>query len=263
MFRTFRRKPAQRDESPPPLRKSPSLPELTSQGIPWPKDLVDLDAIRAQPSTPPPPPPAQQGAAKTSLNSPEPIPWHKPFRALSNTDLARPQASAAANGSASISALYMSPAAPTQFNIMVRAPLFSAPFVPLSAGPLPHATTQVAGAQGTGKTSLLRLLLDSADIAPGASGAQRAALERFLRGAPRRTHDPQSVAVELAESRFERVLLSVTDTPGLDLRAGRELTLERQVSALVRRLDQAFAETMSEVRVGAGLARAGADAARA
>lgn len=45
---SFRRKP-KKPEEPPPIRTSPSLPDLkdTVQGtIPWPEDLVDVDAIR-------------------------------------------------------------------------------------------------------------------------------------------------------------------------------------------------------------------------
>ncbi|KAI0036458.1 hypothetical protein K488DRAFT_41108 [Vararia minispora EC-137] len=247
----FRRsKKVPKEEAPPPLRTSPSLPELSSQGIPWPEDLVDIAAIRA---TPPPPPATQQGAAKTSLNSPEPIPWHKPFRTLSTTS-DKPDSSlpaSAANGMTTISALYMS-AQPAHFEGRARRATDSpAPTARPSIHRRPRAAPpqfniMVAGGQGTGKTSLLRLLLDTADISPGASADQRSALERFLRGAPRRTQEIHSVTVEIAESRFERVLLSVTDTPGLDLRLGRELTLERQVSGLVRRLDDAFADTMSE-----------------
>ena len=100
---------------------------------------------------------------------------------------------------------------------------------------------------GTGKTSLLRLLLETADLSPAATNDQRAALDRFLRGPPRTTNAIETACVEICESRFDRVLLSVTDTPGLDLRPGRELTLEWQVSAIVRSLDDAFADTMSEV----------------
>lgn len=44
---SFRRKPKKHEE-PPPIPTSPSLPDLkkTVQEIPWPEDLVDVDAIR-------------------------------------------------------------------------------------------------------------------------------------------------------------------------------------------------------------------------
>jgi hypothetical protein len=47
---SFRRKP-KKPEEPPPIRSSPSLPDLknTVQGnIPWPEDLVDVAAIRKE-----------------------------------------------------------------------------------------------------------------------------------------------------------------------------------------------------------------------
>lgn len=76
---TFRRKPKPEPDSP-RIRKSPSLPEVNSQGIPWPEDLVDINVIRQEPLPDTVPP---QGAAKTSFqgeNPNVPIPFHKPFR---------------------------------------------------------------------------------------------------------------------------------------------------------------------------------------
>ena len=76
---SFRRKSKQEPESP-RIRTSPSLPELNSQGIPWPEDLVDINAIRQEPVPEAVP---TQGAAKTSFQGPHPdvpIPFHKPFR---------------------------------------------------------------------------------------------------------------------------------------------------------------------------------------
>lgn len=106
---------------------------------------------------------------------------------------------------------------------------------------------QVCGAKGSGKTSLLRLILDSADLSPSATHDQRAAVERFLRGAPKSTEHMDAVCVEIAESRTERVLLSVVDTPGFDFEEGRELRLERQVGEVMKYVDTLYAETMGEV----------------
>lgn len=74
---SFRRKPRTQEQDTPRIRTSPSLPELTSQGIPWPENLVDVAAIRSPQSEIP-----QRGAARTSLtgNDYAPIPFHKPFR---------------------------------------------------------------------------------------------------------------------------------------------------------------------------------------
>ena len=75
---SFRRKPQQ----PPPepaIRTSPSLPELSAQGIPWPSNLVDLSQLPPaieQPASPP------RGAAKTSFSADVRgghVPFHKPW----------------------------------------------------------------------------------------------------------------------------------------------------------------------------------------
>jgi septin family protein len=106
---------------------------------------------------------------------------------------------------------------------------------------------QVVGAQGTGKTSLLRLLLDTADISSAATAEQRTSFDRFMRGGIKATPRIQSATIDIHESRFDRVLLSVIDTPGLDFEPGRELKLERQVSNIMKYLDGLYADTMSEV----------------
>ena len=74
---SFRRKP-KTDEDVPRIRTSPSLPELNSQGIPWPEDLVDIDAIRQSPPSDLP----LQGATKASFRGIDHVPilFHKPFR---------------------------------------------------------------------------------------------------------------------------------------------------------------------------------------
>lgn len=74
---SFRRKPKKADEDqngPPFIRTSPSLPELSAQGIPWPSNLVDLSQL--PPEAPPP-----RGAAKTSFSADvaQPVPFHKPW----------------------------------------------------------------------------------------------------------------------------------------------------------------------------------------
>ena len=73
-------------------------------------------------------------------------------------------------------------------------------------------------------------------------------MDRFLRGPPKRTDAIQTACVEICESKYDRLLLSVIDTPGLDFQEGHELKLERQVSTIVKYLDSQFADTLSEVR---------------
>ncbi|EIW59457.1 uncharacterized protein TRAVEDRAFT_46763 [Trametes versicolor FP-101664 SS1] len=231
---SFRRKPQKPADNggPPFIRTSPSLPELSAQGIPWPSNLVDVSEL---PQDEPPPP---RGAAKTSFSAARgTVPFHKPWTS--------PGKAAESNGTGPISSLYMShpPSAfesrkgslqgrtrpsqrrarnPTTFNLMV------------------------AGGQGTGKTSLLRLLLDTADISPTATADQKAAMARFLRGTPKQTEQIQTACVEICESKYDRLLFSVIDTPGLDFREGHELKLDRQVSSIVKYLDSQFSDTLNE-----------------
>lgn len=85
------------------VRMSPSLPEMSTQGIPWPSDLVDVAAIRQSP----PPDRPTQGATKTSFSSPDrsAIPFHKPFR-VSPSKSANTRENGGPNGP--IASLYMS-----------------------------------------------------------------------------------------------------------------------------------------------------------
>ena len=88
-----------------------------------------------------------------------------------------------------------------------------------------------------------------ADISPTATAEQCASFDRFMRGGVKATPRIQSVTIEIHESRFDCVLLSVIDTPSLDFQEGRELMLERQVSHIVKYLDGLYADTLSEVRL--------------
>lgn len=106
---------------------------------------------------------------------------------------------------------------------------------------------QVVGGKGTGKSSLLRLLLETADISPTATSDQKIAMDRYLKGSTKSTQAIQTACIEICESRFDRVLFSVIDTPGLDFQEGRELKLERQVNAILKYVDAQYADTMSEV----------------
>ena len=106
---------------------------------------------------------------------------------------------------------------------------------------------QVVGGRQTGKTSLLRLLLETAEFSPTATMDQRAAVERFLKNSSKSTASIQAACIEICESRFDRMLFSVIDTPGLDFQEGKELKLERQVGSIVKYIDSQYADTMNEV----------------
>ncbi|KAG6377157.1 septin family protein [Boletus reticuloceps] len=225
-----------------PLKTSPSLPELNPQGIPWPENLVDVSVLRETPPVPEPHP--YQGAVKSSLHSFDhaPIPFHKPFR---QSD----QSSETPNGKPSkISSLYMSPHPPSAFETWRS---------PSSAGTTTRRTQRrgrtppafnlmVVGAHGTGKTSLLRLLLDTADLSPAATGDQRAVLDRFLKGGLKHTQTINTACIEICESRYDRIHLTVIDTPGLDFSPGKELSVERQVTNIIKYIDEQYAATMNE-----------------
>ncbi|RDX42497.1 hypothetical protein OH76DRAFT_1422481 [Lentinus brumalis] len=229
---SFRRKPKKADENPPFIRTSPSLPELSAQGIPWPSNLVDLSQL---PQEAPP----RRGAAKTSFSADvaQPVPFHKPWSS--------PGKATDSSTGPPIASLYTHPP-PSAFE--TRKTSIQGRHRP-SQKRNRNPTTfnlMVAGAQGTGKTSLLRLILDTADISPTATADQKAAMARFLHGSAKRTETIQSACVEICESKYDRLLLSVIDTPGLDFQEGHELRLERQVNGIVKYLDAQFADTLSE-----------------
>lgn len=230
---SFRRKPTKKEDDP-QIYASPSLPTLSPQGIPWPENLVDVTSIRQESS---PEKSHLQGATKTSfssINRPH-ISFHKPFHGSPGKTV---------NG-ISISSLYMSNA-PSAFESWKSTHPTPARKNQRRVRVPPTFNLMVVGGEGTGKTSLLRLLLETADISPTATDDQRAAMDRFLHGSTKHTQSIQTACVEICESKFDRVLFSVIDTPGLDFLEGRELKLERQVSGIIKYLDTQYADTMSE-----------------
>ncbi|KAJ3547898.1 hypothetical protein NMY22_g1470 [Coprinellus aureogranulatus] len=171
------------------------------------------------------------------------IPFHKPFRPSESGTVTPAQEA----GAGSISALYMSTGGPPTFEPK-RATMVSTAgrYSQKRARVPPTFNLMVVGGKGTGKTSLLRLLLETADISPNATLDQRAALNNFLKGTTKSTQAIQTACVEICESRFDRILFSVIDTPGLDFSDGRELKLERQVNNVIKYLDAQYADTMNE-----------------
>ena len=95
------------------------------------------------------------------------------------------------------------------------------------------------------------MLLDTADISPTATPDQRAAVDNFLRGSLERTQEIKTACVEICESKYDRVLFTVVDTPGLDFHESRELNLEWQVSSILKYVDQQYADTLNEVSTNA------------
>ena len=76
---SFRRKPKKAPDSP-GIRTSPSLPELNPQGIPWPEDLVDINAIRDDEGQEAPGTPVTANGKVSFQTDNGTIPFHKPFR---------------------------------------------------------------------------------------------------------------------------------------------------------------------------------------
>jgi hypothetical protein len=237
-----------------------------SQGVKWPTGWVDVSALDAHSQ------PNEMGAlkrpdssaavrsaraAKTSFSADMPPAFHRPMWDARNVNgkdshsqhpigamfgiSQRPPPSAFDKKTAR--GARVNPrrgrVAPT-FNLMVCA-------VHQLNVMFPIRLFQIVGGQGTGKTSLLRLLLDTADVSPTATPEQRVAVDNFIRGAPERTQEIKTACVEICESRYDRVLLTVVDTPGLDFRENRELNLEWQVSSILKYVDQQYADTLSEV----------------
>ncbi|KAF8631049.1 hypothetical protein AX15_002657 [Amanita polypyramis BW_CC] len=228
---SFRRK--QKTQDVPLIRTTPSLPDITSQGIPWPEDLVDIAAIRdLHPSSGP-----HQGATKTSIRGPSaaPIPFHKPFRTFAGK----------AGKGGTISSMFMS-GPPSAFNNRKGAPKPAGRISQRRARVPPTFNLMVVGGKQTGKTSLLRLLLETADFSPTATVDQRTAVNRFLKNSSKSTTSIQPACIEICESRFDRILFSVIDTPGLDFQEGKELKLERQMMSIVKYIDTQYADTMNE-----------------
>jgi hypothetical protein len=96
MFRGFRKKPV-KEPVEEPVRKT-SLPDIASQDVQWPEDLVDIAAIRHTP----PPEHQLQGAAPISFQPDEQgaTSFHKPFRRFAGRSHD--------GGDRSISSIYMS-----------------------------------------------------------------------------------------------------------------------------------------------------------
>jgi len=87
----------------------------------------------------------------------------------------------------------------------------------------------VAGARGTGKTSLIKLFLDTSDFSSSATLEQKASVATFFSRSRKSTRSIQKASIEITEAHYERMMLTLIDTPGLRFGEGEELALERSV----------------------------------
>jgi septin family protein len=89
----------------------------------------------------------------------------------------------------------------------------------------------VVGPRGTGKTSLIKLFLDTSDCSSSTTLEQKASVAAFLSKSRSSTRAIQKASIEITEARYDRILLTLIDTPGLRFGEGEELALERSVYA--------------------------------
>ncbi|KAG8907706.1 hypothetical protein FRB99_002502 [Tulasnella sp. 403] len=254
---TLRRKKTK--EEPPVIRPSPSLPNIAATGLSttdWPEALVDINTIKKEviidENLAGGTDHGHQAPYKTSFhpNSQPGVPsFHRPFRPAGADGDQQPGAvHEGTNGRKSIASIYSSNAPPSSF---MRSPTYPAlaqkpPSIRRITRVFPKFNLMVAGGKGTGKTSLLKLFLNTCDISPTASEPDVVGVKKFTEGATKQTKALKTVAVEVCEERHERIHLTVIDTVGFDFEEGKELELERGVSSLVKYLDTQFAETMGE-----------------
>lgn len=119
---------------------------------------------------------------------------------------------------------------------------------PMHADPRGY-TLMVAG-QRTGKTSFLRLLLDTSDISPSASKDQLASVAKFVQGCSGHTSHIRSLSVNIdlpLDPNPLALALTLIDTPSLDF--ADEHAAERTIQEIIRQVDARFADAIDDVSV--------------
>ncbi|KAF8503208.1 hypothetical protein BU17DRAFT_58496 [Hysterangium stoloniferum] len=249
-FGSKRKKPA---PEPAVLRTSPSLPELNQQRIPWPGDLVDLDEIYASnyPSPLSDDHSTLNGPARTSFQGTRgPVPFHRPFRngIVTEGGVITPKPN-------NITALFGSgvPPPPSSYNGVGPRSRTGSNSRTRRAKSAATFNLMFAGAKTTGKTSLIRLLLDTSTISPTNTAEQLKSLAEYRSSPACPTTAITTACVEILQSApnrtpgpEDRITLTCIDTPGFDFSESREFVLDRAVSEVVKYVDQQFAESMGE-----------------
>ena len=199
----------------PVLKVSPSLPNIGQQAVAW-GNLVDPAELREDGNKTPVPATPAKLSFQTLRGS---IPFHKPFRPSVDT-AATPQ------GDGSIASLYARQPAPGAAaappSAFKRGIQTSSMYVRSRRPKVAHAFNlmvhvfflsdlvlfltkyQVAGGQGTGKSSLLRLLLETCDLSPNATTDQRTAVDKYVRSSSRPTTALQTACIEICETKVRR-----------------------------------------------------------
>ena len=114
---------------------------------------------------------------------------------------------------------------------------------------MPGYTLMVAG-QRSGKTSFLRLLLDTSNIAPTVSKEQLTPLAKFIQGSNGHTSHIRHVSVDVIldspdSGAPQPVSLTLIDTPSLDF--SDELSSERAITDILDHIDSRFADSSEDV----------------
>lgn len=103
---------------------------------------------------------------------------------------------------------------------------------------------------GSGKTSFLRLLLDTSDISPNVAKDQLASVAKFVQGCSGHTSHIRTASIDInldVEGNGGRQCLGLTliDTPSLDFQD--EATSERLLADNIRLIDNRFTEGLDDV----------------
>ncbi|OJT15246.1 hypothetical protein TRAPUB_8168 [Trametes pubescens] len=116
-------------------------------------------------------------------------------------------------------------------------------------GDTPGYTLMVAGRR-TGKTSFLRLLLDTSNVASSVSRDQLASLAKFVQGSSGHTSHVRTVSIDidLAPDELDEehpLTLTLIDTPSLDF-ADKHAS-ERALQDILRHVESRLGESLDDV----------------
>jgi len=109
----------------------------------------------------------------------------------------------------------------------------------------------MAAALGSGKTSFLRLLLDTSVVSPRTTKDQLASVAKFVHGCSGHTSYIRTASIDInldldGSGQQQTLSLTLIDTPSLDLRD--EVPAERLLGETLRHIDSRFAEGIEDVR---------------
>lgn len=117
----------------------------------------------------------------------------------------------------------------------------------------PDGYTLMVAGRRTGKTSFLRLLLDTSVISPSATHEQLQSVAKFIQGCAGFTPHVRSVSVNIDQAvaddngrqDIQTLNLTLIDTPSLDYED--EHGSQQVVSEILRHLDARFSESLEDV----------------